>query len=622
VSFFSELKRRNVFRVGIAYTVAAWLVAQVLQMVFASFGTPGWAMKSVLVVLALGLPVALVFAWVYELTPEGLRREASVDPAKSITLQTARKLDRAIIVVLVLALGYFAVDKFLLAPAREQARLEAAKQQMATAVPAAEKAPAPASGAAAEEPSIAVLPFVNMSDDKDYFADGLSEELLNMLANIPGLKVAGRTSSFMFKGHNEDLREIGEKLGVANVLEGSVRRSGERLRITAQLVKAEDGFHIWSETYDRQMADVFDIQDDVARAISEALKVHLLAPEERPTENTEAYALYLEAVAMMQGTDWSRVLQDLDSAIALDPNFAKAWELKAAYYWFNGNSSTIATSEAQGLVFDAASHALALDPDLAAARAYAATSDAVFSMLQEYDALSELVRLQPNNLIGIDTLRWDMAYMGYFARALELADRALAIDPLSPTFPAGRGDALMALGRREEGFAAWQLGVERGDPTAALRLADAEILAGNDPAGVAWLKRYLVLRDIGPWDARAFIAHARDPATGKAFLDEQITGVLDRWPASVDDLNRMDTWYLVFGYLDDYWRVMEGAGIFSGQGWSDADSALLWGTMFHESGFTARPEYQRFANQYLAEVWEAHGAPDLCRKAQEQWVCE
>jgi len=620
VSFFNELKRRNVFRVGIAYLVVAWLVLQVADVMLYHIQAPGWVFWAILLVLGIGLPFALVFAWVYELTPEGLRREASVDPAKSITLQTARKLDRLIILVLVLALGYFAVDKFLLAPAREQARLEAARQEMATAAPPAEQGAKPASGAAAEEPSIAVLPFVNMSDDKDYFADGLSEELLNMLANIPGLKVAGRTSSFMFKGHNEDLREIGEKLGVANVLEGSVRRSGERLRITAQLVKAEDGFHIWSETYDRQMADVFDIQDDVARAISEALKVHLLPPEERPTQNTEAYALYLEAMAMMQGPDWSRFLEIIDAALALDPKFAKAWELKAAYYWFNGNS-TIATSNAKGLTFAAASQALALDPGLVAARAYAASSGPDYSNLQEYDAFSELVRLQPNNPIGVQTLRWDTVYMGYFTRALELADRALAIDPLSPTFAGARGDALMALGRREEALAAWQLAVERGDPTAAPRLADAEILAGNDEAGVTWLERFMALTGIGPWDARAFIAAARDPATGKAFLDRQISGVVGNWPASVDDLSRMQSWYLVFGYLDDYWRALEQAGLFSDQGWSNSDGALYWGMIFHETGFTAHPEYQRWANQILAEVWEAHGAPDLCHKTQEQWVC-
>jgi len=612
LSFFNELKRRNVFRVALGYVVSCWLLAQVADLVLHNIGAPAWVMQTLMLFLALGFPVVLFFSWAYEVTPEGIKRESEVDRTQSITHITAHNLDVAIIAVLVVAVAYFFFDKFYLSPA------QGANQTQAQTVP--ETGSGPQEPAADANPSIAVLPFVNMSDDKDYFADGLSEELLNMLANIPGLKVAGRTSSFMFKGRNEDLREIGEKLGVANILEGSVRRSGERLRITAQLVKADDGFHIWSETYDRQMADVFDIQDDVARAISDALKVHLLPPKERPTESTEAYALYLQAMAIMQGVDWSRVPEVLDSALALDPNFAKAWELKAAYYWLSGNG-TIGNSKAQRLTFDAASRALALDPGLAAARAYVASSDSAYSSLQEYDAMSELVRSQPNNLIGIRTLAWDMFFMGYFARTLELIDQGLALDPLSPTFPHYMGDALMALGRREEAFAAWQLAVKRGNADSALLAAWAEIQAGNDQAGVAWLKRFVELTGISPWDAKAFIAHARDPVTGKAFLDEHLAGVRSITPSSAHDLSRMAIWYLVFGYLDDYWRAIEQAGGFR-EGWADSDAALYRGMVFHESGFTAHPEYQRYANQFLAEVWEAHGAPDLCHKTQEQWVCD
>jgi len=357
----------------------------------------------------------------------------------------------------------------------------------------------------------------------------------------------------------------------------------------------------------------------VARAISGALKVHLLPPDDRPTDNAEAYGLYLEAVAMMQGADWGRVLELLDAALALDPTFARAWELKAAYYWFQGNG-TIATSKAQRLTFDAASRALTLDPDLVAAQAYAASSDAVYSALQEYDALSELVRLQPSNVIGISTLNWDMIYMGYFERALELADQGLAIDPLSPTIPVGRGDALMALGRRQEAYEAWHLGVDRGSPTGALALAWAEIRRGNDQAGVAWLDKWVALRAFEPWDAGAFVANARDPATGKAFLDAQLEGVSASGYGSSAELSRAGIWYLVFGYADDYWHALKQAGIF-GEGWSDADIPFYRGMVLHDSSFTAHPEFQRFANESLAEVWEVHGAPDLCRKSEERWIC-
>jgi TolB-like protein len=617
MSFWDELRRRNVFRVGIAYAVASWVLLQVLDVIGEILELPAWGGKLLLAIIVVGFFVTLFVSWAYELTPEGIKRESEVDRSQSITPRTGRKLDRLIIVLLLLALGYFVVDKFVFGPTRDAALLKEPRQ--ATAAIPAEPSVTPAAFAA-NTPSIAVLPFVNMSDDKDYFADGLSEELLNMLAKMPGLKVAGRTSSFMFKGRNEDLREIGQALGVANVLEGSVRRSGERLRITAQLVKVDDGFHIWSETYDRQMADVFDIQDDVARAISEALKVHLLPPDDRPTENTEAYALYLEAVAMMQGADWSRVLEVIDTAIALDPGFAKAWELKAAYYWWTGNG-TIANSEAQRPCYEAATHALALDPDLVAAQAYAASSEPETSFLQEYDALTELVRLQPSNVIGISTLHWDMIYMGYFERALEVADQGLAIDPLSPTVPAGRGNALMALGRRQEAHEAWQLSVDRGDPVGALWLAWTEIQTGNDLAGVAWLDKWVALRAFEPWDARAFVANARDPVTGKAFLDAHLKGVNRGAFGSSAELSRSAIWYLVFGYVEDFWRALEQAGIF-GKGWTDAGIALNRGMVLHDSGFTAHPIYQRYANQFLAQVWEVHGAPDLCSKSQELWHCE
>ena len=228
MSIFQELKRRNVIRVAVAYVIPAWLILQVADVVLGNIGAPAWVFQTILLVLGLGLPLALVFAWAFELTPEGLKREKDVDRSTSVTQQTGRKLDRAIIAVLVIALSYFAWDKF------------------ATEVPEA-------TTAKSDKASIAVLPFVNMSSDpeQEYFSDGISEELLNLLAKIPQFQVAGRTSSFEFKGQNDDLREIGEQLGVDNILEGSVRKGGDRVRITAQLVKVDDGFHLWSDTFER-----------------------------------------------------------------------------------------------------------------------------------------------------------------------------------------------------------------------------------------------------------------------------------------------------------------------------------------------------------------------------------
>src|SRR5210317_618825 len=245
LSFFNELKRRNVFRVGVAYIVVAWLVAQVLQLVFESFGTPEWVMKTVLVLLATGLPFALFFAWAFEMTSEGLKREHEVDRSQSITSETGQKLNYTIIAVLVLALGYFAYDKFALSAGREaelvEATTQAVSEQFASEAPTVES-----------DNSIAVLPFVNMSSDEEqeYFSDGLSEELLNLLAKIPELRVTSRSSAFSYKGKDFKIADVGRELNVSNVLEGSVRKAGNQVRVTAQLIKVDGDEHLWSETYD------------------------------------------------------------------------------------------------------------------------------------------------------------------------------------------------------------------------------------------------------------------------------------------------------------------------------------------------------------------------------------
>ena len=238
-TFFEELKRRNVVRVGVVYLIAAWLLAQVADLMLENFHAPEWVIQAILVVLIIGFPIALIFAWAFEMTPEGIKKEKDVDRSESITHVTGRKIDFTIIGVMALALTYFIYDKFLATP------------DIATVA----TAPAEVAEPLEKEKSIAVLPFVNMSGDaeNEYFSDGISEEILNALAKVKELKVAGRTSSFSFKGQNQDLRQIGETLGVEHILEGSVRKDGNQIRITAQLIQVEDGFHLWSESYDREL---------------------------------------------------------------------------------------------------------------------------------------------------------------------------------------------------------------------------------------------------------------------------------------------------------------------------------------------------------------------------------
>ena len=333
MSLFSELKRRNVFRVAVAYVVMSWLLLQVADVLLQALAVPDWAFRLIFLVLAIGLVPVAIFAWAFELTPEGLKRDSEVDRSQSIAPETGRKLNYLTIAMVLIGIAVVLLQPRLL-PEAEQAAVAATNETPIEAPP-----PAPA----ANTRSIAVLPFVNMSADKEneYFADGLSEELLNQFAQIPDLQVAGRTSSFSYKGKNEDLRVIGTTLGVANVLEGSVRRQGDQVRVTAQLIRVEDGFHLWSETYDRTMDDVFAIQDDISRNVADAMKIVLDDEAWRRMQaagvrNVDAFVEYQkgrEAFSEAHGSDdllglMRQSVGHFERAIELVPEFGAAyWQM-------------------------------------------------------------------------------------------------------------------------------------------------------------------------------------------------------------------------------------------------------------------------------------------------------
>jgi TolB-like protein len=284
VSLFRELKRRNIFKVAAAYIIVGWLLLQVSDVLVPALYLPDWFHSGIAFLLILGFPVAMIFAWAFELTPEGLKRDHEVDRSQSITQQTSRKLDFIIIGLLIAALGYFAWDKFVLAPERKTELVEAT-----TAV---------VEQTAEIDKSIAVLPFVNMSSDteQEYFSDGLTEEVLNLLAKIPNLRVIARTSSFAYKGKDVKIAEVANELHVGHVLEGSVRKAGNQLRITAQLIRASDSSHLWSETYDRTLENIFAIQDEIAAAVVSQLKLELLGETLGSKQvDPAAYALFLQA---------------------------------------------------------------------------------------------------------------------------------------------------------------------------------------------------------------------------------------------------------------------------------------------------------------------------------------
>ena len=337
-NFIGELRRRNVHRVALAYLAGSWLLIQIVETLFPVFELPDSAIRAVVILLAAGFIPAVIVSWAFEWTPEGLRRET--DTPVGPPAAAARRFDRAIIVLLALAVTYLVVDKFMFSPAPIAAR----------------------------EASIAVLAFDDLSPDGDqaWFADGISEELLNLLADIPELRVAGRTSAFSFRGKDATIAEIGRALGVAHVVEGSVRKFGDEIRITVQLIDARTDTHLWSENYHRVFADVFAIQDEIAEAVVEQLHLNLIRPT--PTAervDSRAYALYLQARSLMNSAftqeNFQRIESLLERALALDPEYANAIGLLARFRWVTADEADAAETYAR--VRTMIDRGLALRPD-------------------------------------------------------------------------------------------------------------------------------------------------------------------------------------------------------------------------------------------------------------------
>jgi TolB-like protein len=601
MSFIAELKRRNVVRVGIAYGVIGWVLAQIAEFAFDNFGAPDWVLKSFVALLLLGLPVALIFAWAFEMPPEGLKRERDVNRSQSITAQTGRKLNTLIISVLIIAVGILVWDKFTGG--------QAGKEIAATA-----------------EQSIAVLPFTNMSDDSDHFADGLTEELLNLLAQNRDLKVAGRTSSFAFKGRNEDLREIGDALGVSKVLEGSVRRSGERIRVTAQLIQVEDGFHLWSDTYDRELADIFDIQDEVAGAITQALQLHLTPAAKRLTDNPDAYAHYLEAIALSSidhVDDISNAIRLLDRATTLDPMFAKAYELKAMFHWMNAGWG-VPVSVGQAAVYEAASRALEIDPTLPGAKSLAITSHPTeWDWIVELDALEALTAVD-KSVRALDTYGLDLNVAGYFTEAEQKFRQVIEKDPLSSSAWWRLAEALSAQGRVEESKEAARKSVSLDpEPWNAGRhiLLTHAIIEGDDDEAIRIATPAFDKDFFGYPDAASFLTAMRHPDTGRDALQAWVQDQISKAKITNDVVQAM-AYYLNFGYIDLYIDAIDSFGP-PAKEWSDVEVLEMFGQNYPATGYRQTKHYlERAEGNGLIELWEHRGPPDNCSKETDEWVCE
>jgi adenylate cyclase len=362
----AELKRRNVHRVAIAYVAVSWLLIQVAETVFPVYGLSDAAIRFVITAAAIGFIPALVISWVFELTPAGLKKDAEVDRLDARALSSVKKFDRVILVLLSLALVYFAFDKFVLDPARDAEMAQEVAKEVAKEV---------RSEALVEsygDKSIAVLPFVNMSSDPEqaYFSDGIAEEMLNLLAKIPQLRVISRSSAFEFRGDGLNIPEVAKKLNVAHILEGSVRKSGNLVRITVQLIEAVSDTHLWSETYDRSLDDIFAIQDEVAMEVVKQLRVNLLGdiPKAKPV-NVLAYPLYLQArqiVGLLQIDQLAIAEGLLVRALEIDPTYVDALMALATVYWYQanwGNESPESRAELEMLYHETRTKAVVLDPD-------------------------------------------------------------------------------------------------------------------------------------------------------------------------------------------------------------------------------------------------------------------
>ncbi len=515
-NFFAELKRRNVYKVAVAYAVLAWLLIQVATQVFPFFEIPNWAVRLVVLLLIIGFPVALILAWAFELTPEGIKRAEDVDLTKSTTRRTSHKLLWITAVVALVAAALFVGGRF---------NLFRSKRAAATAV--------------ASDKSIAVLPFENLSEEKGnaYFADGIQEEILTRLAKIADLKVISRTSTQQYQSKPANLSDIAKQLGVANILEGSVQKAADQVRVNVQLINAATDSHLWADTYDRKLIDIFGVESEIAKTIADQLQAKITGIEKqelatKPTNNPDAYDAYLRGLALysrgFQEIDYINSTKSLEEAVRLDPRFAQAWALLARGYgnlYFFGIDATAARREAALKALETAEK---LQPDLAETQL--AKGWYLFRVERDFEGakrVCEALRSKwPNNAEALILLSYILTRQDHFAEAKARVQDALALDPRNVqllklvglaarkerrfTDALKQGDRILdivpgdpgaivdkanvyqALGELDKAEAVLgTLNSGGSDPRIVLAVAYQKLLQRRYPDGVALLKSYL-----------------------------------------------------------------------------------------------------------------------------------
>jgi len=623
MTLFAELKRRNVFRVALFYIVAAWVVIQVAETVLPMFDVPDGLLRGVVILLALGFVPAVIFAWVFEWTPEGIRRETDVEVPEAAKQQTANKLNWATLIAAVLAIGLLVADRLLPEPATPAPAL------------ANHAVTDPASTSSGPDPaSIAVLPFIDLSREGDqaYFSEGIAEEILNVLAGIDGLRVASRTSSFLFKNENKSIPVIAETLGVAYVLEGSVRKAGDRVRVTAQLIGAGSDAHLWSDTWDRELSaeNLFAIQDEIANAIVAALgetmglaldtAVHVTAT----TANLDAYDLYLQArqsLSVLSPESAALRVELLQQAVELDPEYADAWaELAISIASLPTWDHALAIAPYQHRALEAAERALALDPEHPVAWE---TTLMAYSLLNRWQDFATALEAARESIPGFDASPDSWLELGYLERARIAAIQRQIEDPtLRQFWVLIEGLALEAMGKPEQALERLESAVlygyqgEAEDNMAGIyrRLgvtpaANAMLslrMARDDPELIPLLPflHDLLSGDLSPSsaDARRFVALARELDFDAEELVQPSSGYGLRVPREVA---------VALGHADAVARTYF-ADPGSNEPGGNSPRFWMWTPKFQH--FRQSEAFrQRVRDTGMLDYWRKHGWPDLCR---------
>lgn len=588
-----ELQRRKVFKVGAAWLVIGWVLIQVAATVAPQLKLPDWLPTLVTVLVALGFPIALVLAWFFDLTPEGVRRDPHDATAASHE-----------------------------APASTPIQAAAAPLQ-STPTGAASALTTPAATASVPHKSIAVLAFADLSPghDQEYFSDGVAEEILNALVKLRDLKVAGRTSAFSFKGKNSDLREIGRTLNVAHVLEGSVRKHGDKVRITAQLIHADDGYHLWSDSYDGELTDVFELQERIARAIVHELDVILHSDANQrlvpvATRDPQAYALYLQASAIFARRDGPRIpeaIASLRRAVNLDPKYARAHARLASIHALEPIYTPESAEAALENVRREAARASELDPELAepyAAIALICAQQHRFVAARQ--AIDRALELDPHDITAVFWAASILINTGYTGRGRSELDRALAIDPLYPNALLWRGNQCVFDGELDRAEALLRRSVEVGLLHAWLGLHRVAAARGRIDEAIAQLTKGLAVLGAGlPDDAPGILARG---VYGNADARAQALAMIDRFVATAPRLMPASIMYALI-LMGEIARVLALSTTFRTT--NDAQYFhCLWSPSLHAARKT--PAFAAFTRAVgMTELWDRYGPPDGARRTAE-----